>query len=107
MPSQRLYWTGQAAGTTASIMVDDESMRIREFSWHAFVSYTGTAPTSVQIQYASINQDTVDGSTTWFAPTALLFNPPQGDTFFQAKPRKFRIVVVGGDGTTNVTVEIR
>lgn len=87
-------------------MIDDEAVRIRQWAWHAFVSWTGTAPTSVQIQYAPVNADTNDASTTWFAPTALLFSA-QGDTYFEAKPRKFRVAVAGGDGTTVVTVEIR
>jgi hypothetical protein len=107
MPSQRLYWYAVAENTTtASIMVDDESMRLREYSWHAFVSWTGTAPSNVQVEYAPVNADTADGSTVWFAPTALLFTA-QGDVFFQAKPRKFRVIVTGGDGTTAVNVDVR
>jgi hypothetical protein len=103
----RIRWTGVAHDTTpSSIRVDDQSMLIREFCWHAFVSWTGTAPTSVQVEYCADTPDVVDGSATWFAPTALLFTA-QGDTYFQAKPRRFRIVVTGGDGTTSVTVEIR
>ena len=103
----RIRLAADASATTpASNRVDDQSMLIREFAWHAFVSWTGTAPTSVQVSYTPDTPDVIDASAEWFSPTALLFTT-QGDTYFQAKPRRFRIVVAGGDGTTAVTVEIR
>lgn len=108
MPSQRIYWSGVAENaTTASIPIDDESMRIREWAWHAFVSLSGTAPTSVQIAYSPDSPDVADGSSRWFAPSALLISGGAGDTYFTAKFRKIRAEVNGGDGTTSLTIEVR
>ena len=106
MPSQRLLFSVGTAATSASIAVDDQSLLVREYNWHAFVSWAGTAPTSVQVEYTPALYDVTDANATWFAPLALKFTA-QGDTYFQAKPRKFRVIVAGGDGTTAVTVEIR
>jgi hypothetical protein len=109
MPTQRMYWTGilNTSGNLPSIPVDDESMRIRETAWHAYVSGTPGASLQLQIAYSPDTPDTPDASSRWFAPTALLFGTI-GDTYFTAKFRKARPEVVsGGDGTTSLTVEIR
>jgi hypothetical protein len=104
----RLRWTGLlTASTSPSIRVDDESLRIREYSWHAFVTGTfgGSTPV-VKVEYTNDLPDVADNVATWFAPTVLQFTAA-GDSFFQAKPRRFRVVITGGDGTTLINVEIR
>lgn len=108
MPTQPIKWTGVTEGvTTASILIDDTSVMRREWAWHAFVSGTfGGSASAVQLEYSPDLPGTPDGSSTWYAPTALLFTAA-GDTYFQAKPRKFRLVLTGGDGTTSVNVWVQ
>lgn len=106
MATSRLKFTATQGQTTAGVRVDDQAELTRKAFWHAFVSWTGTAPTSVQIQYAADIQGVLDSAIQYFSPTALLFTA-QGDTAFWARPTRFRVVVVGGDGTTVVTAEIR
>lgn len=102
----RIRWTGLAqSSTSASIRTDGTSELNREHNWHVFVSGTFGGAT-VQIQYTPDLQEIADGSATWYAPGVLSFGSG-GDTFFQAKPRKFRVAITGGDGTTSITVEIR
>lgn len=100
-------WTGLLQNSTsASTLIDDTSDRLREWNYHAFVSGTFGAACTVQIQYSPDVQGVSDGSSRWFAPSALSCNSAS-DVLFQAKPRKFRVVITGGDATTNLTVEIR
>lgn len=102
----RIRWTGITSGQTkTSIPVDAENERTRASAWHAFVSGT-FGGTSVAIQYSPDSVDTTDANSTWYAPLSLVFTSG-GDTFFWARPRKFRVVLTGGDGTTSVNVEIR
>lgn len=102
----RLIWKSVAQTVTkASIAVDAENERTRANSWHAFVSGTFGGAT-LQISYSPDTIDTSDANSTWFAPVALAFTSG-GDTFFQARPRKFRVATTGGNGTTSVNVEIR
>ena len=103
-----LKWTITGASqTTASIGIDAESQRIREWAWHIYVSgTTGAGLTSIQVSYAPDTPEVADGSSRWFTPAALNLTG-LGDSYFQAKFRKIRIVTTGGDGTTNLVVEIR
>lgn len=102
----RILWKSVAQGvTTASIPVDAENERTRASAWHAFVSGTFNG-TSVQVEYSPDTIDTPDANSTWYAPTALVF-AAVGDTFFQARPRKFRLVLTGGGVSTSVNVEVR
>ena len=102
----RLIWKGVLQGATSpSIVVDAQNELTRNPSWHAFVSGT-FGGTSCQIQYAPDPIEVNDTNSTWFAPTALVFTSG-GDTYFLARPRKFRVVNTGGNGTTSVNVEIR
>jgi hypothetical protein len=102
----RLLWKGVLQNaTSASIRVDDQNELTRNPAWHAFVSGT-FGGTSLQISYSPDTQDTTDANSTWYAPTALVFTAG-GDTFFWARPRKFRVATTGGNGTTSVNVEIR
>lgn len=101
-----LAWTGIAeATTTPSIGISSDDQRKQEANWHAFVSLSGTAPTGIQVSYSPDLPSTTDANSKWYAPTALLFTAA-GDTFFQAKFRKARVEVTGGDGTTSVNVTI-
>lgn len=102
----RIIWKGVLqSATSASIPVDAENERSRASGWHAFVSGT-FGGTSLQISYSPDTMDTSDANSTWYAPTALVFTAG-GDTFFLARPRKFRVATTGGNGTTSVNVEIR
>src|ERR1022692_2546177 len=99
----RLRWVGILQGvTTPSIAVDAQNEQTRAPGWHAFVSgvFNGT---SIQIEYSPDTLDVSDALSTWYGPTALAFTAG-GDTFFWARPRKFRLVLTGGGGTTAVNV---
>jgi hypothetical protein len=103
----RILWPTVAENSTsASIPVDDESIRLRVDSWHAFISGTPGAAATVELQYSPDLPGVPDGNSIWYAPTLLQFTTT-GDAFFWAKPRKFRVVVAGGDGSTNLSVEVR
>ena len=108
MPTNPMNWTGLLQNSVSpSILTDDTSDRLREWNYHAFVSGTfGAGPPTVQIQYSPDYQGVPDGLSRWFAPAGLSCTS-QSDILFQAKPRKFRVVITGGDGTTSVNVSIR
>jgi len=110
---KRLRWTGlPQSHTSASIVLSEASTDatflnvahpLDEADRHVFIWGTLGGAT-LQIEYTP--DVGADDASTWFAPTALNFTAP-GDTFFKARPAKFRIVVTGGDGTTDINVEIR
>lgn len=102
--ASRLLFTGVTQGvTTASKWLNASDTDV--INWHAFVSGTfGGA--SLQLQYSPDTTDTSDANSTWYAPVSLLLTSG-GDTYFQAKPRKWRVVVTGGNGTTSLNVEVR
>jgi len=102
----RIRWVGIAENiTTVSIPVDAESERVRQSTWHAFISGT-LAGATVQIEYSPDTVDISDANSIWYSPTILQVTST-GDQFFWARPRKFRVFVNGGGLTTSVTVEIR
>lgn len=105
----RIRWTGLlTASTSKSIPVDSQNELTRQANWHLFISgVLGTSSlATVQLEYSPDTIDTSDANSTWFAPTPL-GSLGLGDTFFQARPRKFRVIVSGGDGGTSITVEVR
>lgn len=94
-----------AAATSPSFAPSDPGSHWQGQAWHAYVNGTFGAAGALQIQYSPDSSNVSDGSSRWFAPSALLFNSG-GDVWFEARFRKLRFVFTGGDGTTNVTVEV-
>ena len=102
----RIIWSNVAQSTTtASILVDSQNELTRNPAWHVFVSGTLNGAT-VSLEYTPATQDVSDANATWFLPTALTAMS-LGDTFFWARPRKFRVIINGGGASTSVTVEVR
>jgi hypothetical protein len=102
----RIRWVGLASGVISpSIPVDAQNELTRASNWHVFVSGTAGGAT-VTLGYSPDTIDTSDANSTWFTPTALTAMAI-GDTFFLARPRKYRVTVNGGNGTTSLTVEVR
>lgn len=109
----------QVTGTTTSpsIPVSDPGSRWQNPAWHAYIlglaataggsGGTGTfgAAFQVQIQLSPDAPQTPDAQSRWTSPSSLKFTQA-GDVFFNAKFRKARIILTGGDGTDLVTVEI-
>lgn len=105
-----MRWTFTGAGTGATYSGENRAdfvlPTIDGFqTLHAYVNGTFGAGGAVQIEYSPDLPGLADGSSRWFAPTVLLFTA-SGDTFVQIRARKIRAVYTGGDGTTNVTVEM-
>lgn len=102
----RIIWSNVAQSTTTpSILVDSQNELTRNPAWHVFISGTLGGAT-VTLEYTNATQDVSDANATWFAPTALS-GMSLGDTFFWARPRKFRVIINGGNGTTSINVEVR
>lgn len=100
-----MRWTFIAAGSGVSMRPSDPGSHWQTQAWHAFVSGTFGAGGAVQIEYSPDGPGVTDAAARWFAPLVLLFSAG-GDTWFEARFRRIRARVTGGDGTTNLIVEI-
>jgi hypothetical protein len=100
----RFTFTGAGPTTAPSQALPPLQLGSSE-SWHLYVSGVFGAAGAVAVQYSPDIASVTDAASRWFAPAALSLTAG-GDTWFQARFRKLRVLFTGGDSTTAVVVEI-
>lgn len=101
----KITFTGAGPTTSSSFAPSDPGSHWQTQAWHAYVSGTFGSGGNVQVQYSPDPSSVTDASSRWFSPTALAFTSA-GSLWFNARFRKLRFVLTGGDGTTNLVVEV-
>lgn len=84
----------------------DPGSQWQQHQWHYYMDGTFGSAANIQIQLSPDGSNVPDASKRIHSPTTLK-QTAQSDGFFLSKFRAVRAVLAsGGDGTTNVVVEI-
>lgn len=98
-------FTGAGPTNSQSFAPSDPTSHWQSQNWELYVSGTMGASGSLQLQTSPDPPVIADASSRWFnqgtAVTAV--GTP---VWFQARFRKIRFAFTGGDGTTNLIVEL-
>lgn len=73
--------------------------------YHVYVSGTFSGGARCQVEISPDSEQVDDSVSRWFTQSTLGFTA-EGHIWFSARFRKVRFTKTGGDGSTNITMEI-
>ena len=103
-------WVALPTGvTTSSIPLmptyNQLAGEMQEAGWTVAVSGTFGAAGSVQVEYSGDGLGVPDSLSNWVSPSTWTFTSA-GGAWLQTNFKKLRVVITGGDSTTNINVKV-
>ena len=102
----KVTFTGAGPTNSASFAISDPGSHWQTQAWNLYVSGTPGAAGSLQVQGSPDFREIPDASSRWFSMLTTPVTTAPAQQWFQARMRKVRFAFTGGDGTTNLIVEI-